>query len=700
MLRKCSLIYMLVLLMAQGHHHNLYGLNADVASMDAFQALITLEQEFKQSIQFLNEKRYNEALSGFCKVTRLDPTCKEAFFNIGLIHLLQKEYEPATLAFEKTIDLDPSNIQALLFLASLWQTQGQPDKSLKALQQIIKYEPMHVDAYIHMARIYSASNKFEDAAFAYTQAITCRPDNIAICFEAASLETRRGNFDTAMSHFKRILTFAPHNAEAHLGLSHLLLYLGRAKEAIPHLRTIVTQWPEHKEVHLNLGETCLAAGNFQAGWQEREWRLVANTTICALPASYWKEEQLTNKTILIRYEHNWTDLLQFCRYTKLLAQQGASNIIVEADAALIPLLATNPYINELVPVITSAQQLPYTDIQIPIASLPLVFKSTVETIPTETPYLYVPKTVDYHWKLRLRSDNKLKIGIAWQANRTAESLTGDLSIMPLPFLLAFLQTPGTNFYLLQQTDIAKDLLTQHIPAGSCLYTLEDLKLDDHHITDLAGLVNNLDLIITVDNDIAHLAGALAKPTWLLLTTQASWRWMIERVDSPWYPTMKLFRQFSRAEWNTILTQLNEELTALMAQQQMRSNTERAIAEVSVGELIDKITILEIKLDKISDETKRTHITNELEVLKKTWAASIAPSETINALKNELYAINTKLWDIEDAIRLKEQQKIFDAEFTHLARSVYKTNDERFRVKNEINKLSGSRLHEVKQLVQY
>lgn len=665
-------------------------------SSDPVRALISIEEEFNTSLSFFNEQKYEQALAGFHKVATLKPDAVEAHFNIGLINLITKNYDAAITAFETTTTIDRNNSQSFLYLASLWENKGHYEKSINALKRVLTLNPTNINACVNLAHLYEQTGQLDNATQTYQTAIRHSPDNSALIFEAGCFETKRGNTNEAMSYFKKILMLEPHHPEAHFSIAHILTYLGRTKEAIPHLRNVVIQWPEHKDAHKMLGEAYLATGDLLAGFKEREWRLANNTTRCATSMTYWHNENIQDKTILIRDEEAIADAIQFIRYAALLKNNGAKCIILETKNLLAPLMETNPYINEIVPIVTTAQQLPQTDIQIPMASLPYIFKTTEETIPNQTPYIHPPHAMNNYWKLRMAHNKKFKIGIAWQDTKQSSGNISEYTV-PLAPLLSVIPPENVTIYLLQPSATATEMsLNMPHAALPQINTLKDLELEEHDLGGISALMNNLDLIISADNDFAHLAGALAKPVWVLLPKITSWRWMQHQMNTPWYPTMQLFQQYRHGMWHDVINQIGDTLQAMPA-----LTTPSAItAEVPVGELIDKMTILEIKLKKITDEKKLVHIKNELSALTKTYNESVTPSKQLATLTKSLSNVNEQLWDIEDAIRTKEREKSFDADFIALAREVYQANDKRGHLKQEINALLGSRLCEVKEYASY
>jgi uncharacterized protein DUF6165 len=246
---------------------------------------------------------------------------------------------------------------------------------------------------------------------------------------------------------------------------------------------------------------------------------------------------------------------------------------------------------------------------------------------------------------------------------------------------------------LQKNDGVEQL--QHLPEGMQVETLgEDYDAGDDAFLDTAAVMETLDLVISCDTAVAHLAGARGRPIWVALKYVPDWRWMLDRTDSPWYPTMRLFRQRTRDDWKGVFSEIESALRERMGDEQANDRARQAStpwAPISWGELIDKITILEIKSVEIVDEAARANVIKELILLQNVAVGH----DWISDLKSDLKAVNAELWKIEDAIREKERKNEFDEEFIALARSVYKRNDERGRIKRKISTVLASDIIEEK-----
>jgi hypothetical protein len=293
------------------------------------------------------------------------------------------------------------------------------------------------------------------------------------------------------------------------------------------------------------------------------------------------------------------------------------------------------------------------------------------------------------WRRELSGTREFKVGINWQGNPKS---AGDFHrSIPLRFFEPLARVPGVRLFSLQKNEGVEQLAQI---AGTFAVTElgSRLDVDTGPFRDTAAVLTCLDLFITSDTAVAHLAGALGIPVWMALSTTPDWRWLSGREDNPWYPTMRIFRQQRFLEWAPVFDRIATELRKAVPE---TTPTPSVVIEAAPGELIDKITILEIKVERITDLEKRRHVRTELETLTAARDRTIIPSADLAVLTAELRVVNETLWVIEDAIRACERDGDFGPKFIELARSVYKNNDHRAVLKRRINERLGATLIEEK-----
>ena len=404
--------------------------------------------------------------------------------------------------------------------------------------------------------------------------------------------------------------------------------------------------------------------------------------VCTFAQPRWDGKPLDGKPILLHAEQGLGDTIQFVRYAKLVQQRGGT-VLVESPPALMRLFARRTGIDRLIP-----QRAPLPDFacHAPFLSLPGIFHTTLATVPTSVPYLSPEPALVQEWGEELAKIEGLKIGIAWQGSK---QYGGDAHrSIPLRAFEPLTRLPGVCLISLQ-----KGFGSEQIREVGKGWNIVDFgaKLDaDAAFVDTAAIMSHLDLVISSDSAIVHLAGALGVPIWVALCRAADWRWLRHGETTPWYPTMRLFRQKEWGKWDHVFRSMARQL-----QQTCLAVRAPAYTAMAPAELLDKITILEIKRKRVSDKKKLAHVRVELGALLSLRDRSLRRTRMLDELIGQLKAVNEELWQIEDDIREHEHRKDFGERFIELARSVYQKNDHRAAVKRAINELLRSQIIEEK-----
>ena len=357
---------------------------------------------------------------------------------------------------------------------------------------------------------------------------------------------------------RRALALKPNYPEAHSNLGGALADQGRLDEAAAHFRRAVALRPDYPEAHSNLGMVLLALGDLAAGWKEFEWRwkmphVVKAARSFAQPR--WRGDAAEGRTLLIHAEQGFGDTVQLCRYAPLAASRGL-RVILAVQEPLVRLLRCLPAVDR---VVRQGEALPPFDLHCPMLSLPSALATAAASIPSAAPYLHADPAQVAAWRTRLAElgDKDLRIGLAWAGN---PDLPTDRRRSLAPDRLApLLDVSGLHFCSLQKSG----------PAAPDAFPLTDLMDGVGDFADTAALIANLDLVISVDTAVAHLAAALGKPVWLLNRFDSCWRWQASRRDSPWYPTLRLYRQPRPGEWGPVLAEVVRDLRALTDDRQRR-----------------------------------------------------------------------------------------------------------------------------------
>jgi hypothetical protein len=363
-----------------------------------------------------------------------------------------------------------------------------------------------------------------------------------------------------------------------------------------------------------------------------------------------------------------------------VVKQWVGRVIFYCPPPLVPLLSGCPGVDQIVP---EGEIVSGFDVQAPLMSLPAICGTTLATVPVDIPYLQVEPERVAAWRARLPGEGTFRIGIVWQGNprhgwdrhRSAPLL----SLEPLARL------DGVSLVSLQKGP-GREQIGELAKRFTVLDLGEELDAAGDAFVDTAAVMQSLDLVVTVDTASAHVAGALGVPVWLALARIADWRWLCDRDDTPWYPSMRLFRQQQLGDWHAVFACMADELRPLVA---ARTRSSRIALEVVPGELHDRLTILEIKNERLTDAAKRALVTEELAAVRQARDRAIPPSAELSRLTAELRAVNENLWDSEDRLRQYERAKNFGPAFVEQARSIYLQNDRRAALKQQINLLLGA-----------
>jgi tetratricopeptide (TPR) repeat protein len=669
--------------------------------------------------------RPEEAAACFSEALRLNPSRAETYMNLGNVQHTQGNFRDAETSYRRAIGFRPDWALAHLHLANTLKDQGRTEEAVAAYRHALGLEPDNPKIHNNFGTVLLDQGKVEEAVASFREAIRLEPnygraysnlgnayreqgnleEAVACCRQALLLEPEsaeahntlgaallnQGKVTEALANFQPAVHLKPAYANAYHNLGAALLEQGRAEEALENFRQAVRHKPDYANAHMSLGMVLLYLGHFTGGWAEYEWRWrTKEFAPRPFPQPRWNGTGLAGKTILLHAEQGLGDTLHFIRYASLVKERGGT-VLVECQPSLLRLLARCPGIDRLV---AAGTPLPPFDVHAPLLSLPLVFGTTLEKVPADVPYLIADPILEQGWRDELSMSGGFKVGIAWQGN--PQHKKDRQRSLPLVKLAPLAQVPGIRLISLQKgpgTEQLRDAREQLpvIDLGS--------RLDEASgpFMDTAAVMKNLDLVITTDTATAHLAGALGVPVWVALPFAPDWRWQADRADSPWYPTMRLFRQPRPGDWEDVVCRMTEALRQLV-KTAPRARTVKV--ELAPGELIDKITILEIKSARLTESTKLANVRRELAALVEARDQALPPSDELARLTADLKAANEVLWDIEDAVRRFERDQDFDAQFIELARSVYRTNDRRADLKRQINVLLDARFLEEKSYEKY
>lgn len=437
---------------------------------------------------------------------------------------------------------------ARLQLANLLLAAGQPAEAAALLVPLCAEEPLNREASSLLFAALFGAARFADALAEAQRMLAITGPDAPGLGNVAAAQGRLGRPAEALAALDEALRLEPGRHEALVNRAALLYMLGRVPEAVACAKEGLRRFPDDANLHWNLAIGQLLLGNFEEGWAEHEWRHRQAGT-ARLPQPRWQGEALEGRTLFLYGEQGYGDSIQFLRYVPEVAAR-ARTVHLRVPPALEPLLTQLPRNCLLVP---KGVALPVTDFECPLMSLPAVLRTTQATIPRQVPYLQADPERVRAWRERLGT-GRLNVGIAWSGkpthfNDVNRSMT----------LAAFRQAAadGCRFVTTQP-----DVREADRAALAAWPDLLDAGRELRDFADTAALVEALDLVISVDTSVAHLAGALARPVWLLLPYVPDWRWMLDRDDSPWYPTARLYRQPAIGDWESVLARVKADLTAM------------------------------------------------------------------------------------------------------------------------------------------
>jgi tetratricopeptide (TPR) repeat protein len=508
--------------------------------------------------------RHAEAIAAYEEAIRLKADYAEAYDNLGSALEEEGALDAAIAAFRQALSIKPRYARAHNSLGRTLQAKGDLTAAVNAYQNAVQLQPEFADSYNNLGVALQAQGKLEEAVSALQRACGLQPGNPLVHYNLGNAVCALGKLDDASAAYREALACDPDFALAHNNLGVVLNDQGKLQEALAALDRAVTLEPNYAEAHENRAWALLQMGDFDAGWAEYEWRFAAGkqrqpAQVLDLPQPRWNGCRFEGQSLLIHTEQGLGDSIQFIRYVPWVRARGGK-VFLACPAQLHRLLDGFAGVDVLPAEAEQLQSLS-VDLQVPLLSLPYIFQTKLDTIPNEIPYLRVPPTLLDAWRKRV-DPNTYNIGFVW-AGRPHHTETRNRyrrRSCNLHTFALLAQFPDVTFYSLQ-----KDSQAAHTATSADGMHFIDYSSEFTDLAETAALIASLDLVISVDTAVAHLAGALGCPVWTLLPYAADWRWLTERKDTPWYPTMRLFRQASPGDWQGVMERVAAELPSLLQQ---------------------------------------------------------------------------------------------------------------------------------------
>ncbi|HEX7640923.1 MAG TPA: tetratricopeptide repeat protein [Burkholderiaceae bacterium] len=548
-----------------------------------------LERLFGEAKRLIAAGDRHAALGVAQQAWNLAPRHADCSNLVGLCAIALGDGPTAEQCWRQAVALNPQTIEARINLARFFRESGRASEAEEMLRQTLALHPEHADAHLLLGHLL-VMRKDTEAAQHYRQALTLDP-GLAEAWANLALELEKEkNWSAAETHHRRALALAPSSAQIHINLGNLMARLHRHDEAQHEYRSALAQDPSSAVAHSSLGVLqadlgldaeaelslrsalqlnpgyqlarynlallLLAQGRFAEGWPLHEARNhpslpEPNAPVPSLPGSQWQGQSLAGKSLLIWPEQGYGDMIQFCRYLPLLKAGGAARVDLVCRKAQVALLKTLEGVDSVVALDEAGTLVGSHDYWALTMSLPLYCGTTLADLPSSLPYLRAPQERIAAWRGRMPGkSNGKKIGLAWRGN-VHHSNDDKRSLPDFSVLQPLLSAEEVTFFSLQKDN------RETLPAQ-----VVDLGVDIDDFADSAAIVEQLDLLITVDTAVAHLAGALGKPCWIMLPSwRSDWRWLRGRSDSPWYPgVVRLYRQAAGESWQAVVARILHDLT--------------------------------------------------------------------------------------------------------------------------------------------
>jgi tetratricopeptide (TPR) repeat protein len=508
--------------------------------------------------------RLSEAHELFAKVARIAPSA-ESYADLGGTLLCAGQHEDAVQAYRKALTFNASHVLALVGCGTTLLAQAKLDEALACFDKALAVDPVHSDAQQNRAYTLMLLERLDEALAGFDRCLAEYGETASSLIGRGYVLSRLARDDDALASFERACAVNPRSAEAHFRRGNQLKAMRCLREAIAafdHVIMLVETGQDDATAptsnlaaaYYNRGICRLWSGDLAGGFADYEWRWQADRGFArsfrSLPQPLWKGEPLDGKAILLHAEQGFGDTVQFCRYAPLVAERGA-RVILEVPGPLLPLMTGLPGVTQ---VLAKGGVLPRFDLHCPLLSLPAAFKTDLSTIPAGVPYLNCDSRKLAEWRQKLGPKLKPRIGLAWSGSTVhAQDNARTVSLQQmLPLLDA----------RAEWVSLQRDVRETDAPTLAECRDIVHVGGDLGDFADTAAAMETMDLIIAVDTSVAHLAGAIGKPAWILLPFIPDWRWMLERTDTPWYPTVRLFRQTVPGDWAGVIARMREALDAL------------------------------------------------------------------------------------------------------------------------------------------
>jgi Flp pilus assembly protein TadD len=477
------------------------------------------------------------------------PTIQEAI-ELAISHHRAGRAREAEQLYRQILVADPNFVSAWNLLGVLATQLNHNDVAVQYLKHAVRLQPGSAEIHYNMGLALQGLGRIDDAIASYRRTLELEPGHAKAHNNLGYAYRDKNQLDEALVCIHNALQFDPNMAEAHCNLGNALQMQSQWDEARQAFERAIALKPDFAAAHTNHAMVLLASGDFEPGWREYEWRWkTGQIPERQFGRPQWEGQPLEGKTVLLHAEQGLGDTLLFIRYSRLVKARGAT-VIAECPKPLMQLLSTCPGVDQI---IAENYNRPPFDFHSPLLSLPRIFRTTVDKVPADVPYLFADPDLVTHWREKLAALPGLRIGINWRGRPGQGSFS--LRNIPLERFASLLSLP-ISLVSLQHGATQEEFAAANVPI---FHPGDDFDRSHGAFMDTAALMKNLDLVISSDTSVPHLAGALGVPVWIALPFAAGWQWMRDRADSPWYPTARLFRQMRAQDWNGVFDEIRQAL---------------------------------------------------------------------------------------------------------------------------------------------
>jgi tetratricopeptide (TPR) repeat protein len=495
-----------------------------------------------------------EAYQCLMAVVSARPSSADALMLLGHVLRALKRDDEALTRFEQALAIDSNHIDALGSRGDMLLARGRAEEALQAFNRILSLAPGHADARANRSAAFAALGRYEEALADCDAVLSYAPANAMAYYNRANALSSLGRYVESLVAYDRVLALFPQHVLAWINRGNALSALKRHADAVASFEKALALRPDYADAYFNKSLALIASGDYARGFAAYEWRWkrTGMSTRRNYGRPLWLGEfSLERKTILIHSEQGLGDTIQFVRYVPMLARAGAT-VVLEVHAELKSLLSRLAGVSQIV---ARGEELPAFDVYCPLGSLPLAHKTGLSNVPADIPYLAADESRIAKWRPRLEALKKPRVALVWAGNvNHANDRNRSIALSQLKPVW---ENNGANFISLQRE--LRDADAEALKNAPEILRLGDQLAD---LDDTAAVVALCDLVICVDTAVAHLAGAMGRPTWVLLPFSADWRWMQEGERSPWYPAGRLFRQPQLGDWGNVIARVHAELAKL------------------------------------------------------------------------------------------------------------------------------------------